>query len=381
MSNVSELTLALLREGLTGDGARMGECDERTLAEVFVLSKKHDLAHIVGEALLLHEIPLPEKVKAAFDTERVKALYRYTRLWSAYAKIEALFEEEGIDYLPLKGAYLRHAYPRAEMRSSCDVDILVKESDLSRAAALLADRLGFKEDGKTYHDVSLTLGEGIHVELHYNITENDERIDGTLSRVWEYAAPKDGTRRHEMTPAYFAFHTLAHMYSHFARGGCGIRTLMDLWVLRHRTAFDEEGTRALCEACELSAFYDGAALLSEVWFSGKEHTSLTRLMQDFILRGGVYGTVENRTSAGAGQKKSRLGYALSRIFPPRKYLSLSYPVLNRHPILMPVCYLRRAFRILFRGRGKSALRELSGTATLDRETKNAAEALFSGLGI
>lgn len=381
MPNVSELTLSLLREGLTGERAPLGECDERTLAEIFLLSKKHDLAHVAGEALLGHGLPVSEKIQKAFDTERVKVVYRYTRLWSVFAKIEALFEEAGIDYLPLKGAEIRHAYPKAEMRSSCDVDVLVRESDLAAAAALLCEKLGFREDGKTYHDVSLTLGEGIHVELHYNVTENDERIDGLLSRVWEHTECASGTHRYKMTPAYFAFHTVAHMYSHFVRGGCGVRTLMDLWVLRHRTEFDEAGTVALCEACGLSAFYAGVVALSEAWFSGSDHTPLTCLMEDFVLRGGVYGTVENRTNAGAGQKKSRLRYALSRIFPPRKYLALAYPVLYKHPILTPVCYVRRGFRILFGGRGKGAMRELSGAAMLDKETKAATEALFSGLGI
>ena len=375
------LTLALLREALTGDKASLDAPSDKTLAEVFLLSKNHDLSHITGDVLEAHGTPLPPKVKAAFDAERVKAVYRYTRLWSVFGKIEALFEQRGIDYLPLKGAYIRHAYPKPEMRTSCDVDILVKEEDLPCAVALLSDALGFKADGKTYHDVSLTLGEGMHVELHYNITENDGRIDPLLSSVWENAVRIENTHRFKMSPAFFAFHTLAHMYSHFTRGGCGIRTLMDLWVLRHRTDFDEDGTRALCEGCGLLSFYLAAVKLSEVWFSGEAHTPTTALMQDFILRGGIYGTRDNRVAAGAGQKQGRFRYALSRIFPPRKYLSLSYPVLNQHPILMPVCYVRRWLRILFRGKAARALGELSYTASLPKETKEATEALFTALGI
>ena len=375
----ADLTLAILKEALTGEKADIEGASDRELAEVFLLSKKHDLAHMAGE-VLLSRASLPEKLKAAFETEAGKALYRYTRLWGSYAKVQSLFEENAVDYLPLKGARLRHLYPRKEMRTSCDVDILVKETDLSRATALL-EGLGFQKDGETYHDVALSLGEGIHLELHYNITENDPRTDGLLSSVWEQAKSVGGTHEYEMTPAFFAFHIVSHAYSHFARGGCGIRALMDLWVLRHRSDFDESGTRALCESVGLLPFFEGFLSLSEAWFSGKEKDELSALMQDFILRGGIYGTRENRVNAGAGQKKSRLRYALSRIFLPMRYLSLSYPILKKHPMLMPFYQAKRWCRILFGKKRAGALAELSATASLDKGAKEATALLFDRLGL
>ena len=381
MQNSVKLSLGILREALTGDKVDVGAPTEEELAESFLLLKKHDLAHLGTEVLRAHGVSLPEKLKKSFEAESTLAVYRYTRLWQAFDKISAVFEEAGIDYLPLKGAYLREAYPRPEMRTSCDVDVLVKETTLFEATSLLIDKLGFKKDGETFHDVSLTLGEGIHLELHYNVTENDERIDPILTSVWENATAVDATHRFRMTSAFFAFHVIAHMYSHFSRGGCGIRTLMDLWVLRHRTDFDEEGARALCEKARLLPFYETAVQLSETWFSGSEHTDLSTLMQDFILKGGVYGTRENRVVAGAGQKKSMIRFIFSRIFLPKKYLVLSYPVLKEKPFLLPICYVRRWIRILFRGRGKAAFGELSHAATLPKEAKETAEVLFHRLEI
>jgi len=375
------LTLAILREALTGEKAVIDAASDRDKAEVFILSKKHDLAHMSGAVLLSRGGSLPDKLRAAFETEAGKALYRYTRLWGTFEKVKVLFEENGVDYLPLKGARLRHLYPKAEMRTSCDVDILVKENDLSRATALLEEKLGFQKDGETYHDVSLSLGEGIHLELHYNITENDPRTDGLLSSVWEHARRVGETHEYEMSPTYFAFHIISHAYSHFARGGCGIRALMDIWVLRHRTDFDGDGTRALCDSVGLLPFYEGFVALSEAWFSGKEKDELSSLMQDFILRGGIYGTRENRINAGAGQKKSRLRYALSRVFLPMRYLSLSYPILKKHPVLMPFYQVKRWFRIFFGSKRGSALAELSATATLDKGAKEATMLLFDRLGL
>ena len=355
----SQLTISLLREALTGEKASLESPTDRDLAEVFILSRKHDLSHLTGEVLSAHGVTLPEKVELLFRAESCRAVYRYTRLWDTFEKVSALFEENGIDYIALKGARLRHYYPRAEMRNSCDVDILVKEEDLSRAVSLLVETLGFVREGETYHDVSLFLHETIHFELHYNITENDPRTDSLLSSVWSHARAVDGTHKYEMSDAFFAFHIISHAYSHFARGGCGIRSLMDIWVLRHRTDYDEDGVRALLGECGLLPFYEGFVSLSEVWFSGAEADELTCLMQDFILRGGIYGTRENRVNAGAGRKKSKLRYALSRIFLPMRYLSLSYPVLKKYPILMPLYQVRRWLRVLFSKKRSGALAELA----------------------
>ena len=116
-------------------------------------------------------------------------------------------------------------------------------------------------------------------------------------------------------------------------------------------------------------------------FYNAEKDELSALMQDFILRGGIYGTRENRVNAGAGQKKSRLRYALSRIFLPMHYLSLSYPILKRHPILMPFYQVKRWCRILFGKKRAGALAELSATASLDKGAKEATALLFDRLGL
>ena len=39
-------------------------------------------------------------------------------------------DNKGIPYMPLKGWKLKHLYPRPDMRSMCDVDILVRQEDM-----------------------------------------------------------------------------------------------------------------------------------------------------------------------------------------------------------------------------------------------------------
>ncbi len=384
---MQELFFALLRQEL--DGVPLSEkavaslSDAQTQRRLYLFAKNHDLAHMIGAALEKSELLSDEKSQKAFSEVRIKALYRYTRLWHAYGQITALFEEKKMPFIPLKGALLRHLYPVPEMRTSADIDLLVPENRLNEAVSLLEEALHFTKRGTTYHDVNLVLGDAVNLELHYNITEDDEALDRMLLRAWEFAAPLDvGKSEHRFSPDYFAYHIISHMCSHFIRGGCGVKPFIDLWLLKKNNLFDIQKTRALCENSQIHIFFDAVLNLLEVWFEGKEHTETTRAMQDFVFGGGAYGTKDNRTAVGTAKKNSgRFKYAFSRLFMPRKQLSRLYPILKKHPWLLPVCQVRRWFRTLLRGRGKTAMRELSGAATMPKAKKEAIHALLADLGL
>ena len=238
--------------------------------------------------------------------------------------------------------------------------------------------MSFVRGSKTYHDVSFSLGT-VNLELHYNITEDDKRLDTLLSQVWDYTVCKDGEYRCEMTKEYFAFHIVAHMCHHFLYGGCGIKSIVDVWLLRSKAYFDEQKLRQLCDMCGIGIFYDAVCSLSEVWFSGKPHTEQTETMQKYILAGGVYGTVGNKIIAQKNEKGGKVRYLTRRIFMPKAQLARVYPTLDKHPVLLPVCQVRRWGRVIFRGRARRAFGEIAYTAAMpkgkDKEIKEMLEKL------
>lgn len=98
-----------------------------------------------------------------------------------------------------------------------------------------------------------------------------------------------------MPDEYFYFYHIAHMAKHFVgTGGCGIRPFLDIWILNNRINFDREKRANLLSDGELDVFAKQAELLAEIWFGTAEHTEITKQMEEYILRGGVYGTNENR---------------------------------------------------------------------------------------
>ena len=108
-------------------------CDEiknlitpEMLPALFKLSKRHDLAHLIGDALDKNDL-LPDgtEAKKRFLQERSMAVYRIEQLRYEYELVFSALEELQVDYLPLKGTVLRKYYPEDWMRTSADVDVLV----------------------------------------------------------------------------------------------------------------------------------------------------------------------------------------------------------------------------------------------------------------
>ena len=151
-----------IREGLSGDA----------LKQLYQLSKAHDLAHLVGSALDENRLLLQESiVSEKFRKQTMMAIYRYQQLQYELNQICQTFEEAKIPFIPLKGSVLRQYYPQPWMRTSCDVDILVHESDLEKASGELVERLSYKQEGKGSHDIAFDTPTGMHIELHYDLIE------------------------------------------------------------------------------------------------------------------------------------------------------------------------------------------------------------------
>lgn len=339
------------------------------LASLHKLSMAHDMAHIIASALFKLEIVSNDQMLQKFSKQQMLALYRCETLNYELEQISKTLEEARIPFMPLKGALLRRLYPEPWMRTSCDIDILVKEEDLARAVDTLKEKLAYtSDDRRNYHDISLYSPNGVHLELHFSIQENMESIDDLLSRVWDYAVLVEGREyQYQQTNEYFLFHHIAHMSYHFISGGCGIKPFLDLYLMQQKMSFDLEKVRELFAMCSLNKFYDSITELAKVWLQEEQHSDMTLKMQSYILQGGVYGTLENGIVAKQGKRGGKLRYALSRIFLSSKTLKHEYPCIKKHAWLAPFCQIHRWFRILTSRRLKQAVSELKANSSASKE--------------
>ena len=386
---MDELLLAVIREQLNGETPREETAKAITadiLPRLYPLAMHHDMAHLVSAYLDKLNLSEDDPTVAAFKQAQLTQVFRHHRILAEQTRICAVLESACIPYLPLKGAVIRDMYPEGWYRPSCDIDILVGREDLKRAVTALVEKLGYSaSDVEHFHDVDLYSKGGVHLELHFNILENMDNLDQTLRRVFDYATPvSDGGYALKLTDTFLVFHVVAHCYYHFLRGGCGIKPLMDLFVISNRGGLnvDENELRSLLEETNTARFYDVCLELVKVWFEGKPHTDLTERMARYILSGGVYGSVENTIAVKRnGPGRSRIGYLWSRIFMPYSDLKIKYPVLNKHPYLTPIMHIVRWFGLLSPTKRCKAMNEMRINSVIDGNRLQEVESLLCDLGI
>lgn len=358
-------------------------CTPEMLEAVYTLAARHDLAHLVGQAI--SKLGLPDSdILAKCKQSAMQALMRYMRLNYEYEQTCQTLEQAQIPFIPLKGSVLRAYYPEPWMRTSCDADILVRPADLEKAISALTEKLSYREGMRDTHDVTLQCPGGPHIELHFDLVEEGRANSASevLSRVWEDATLRDGhSFWYEMSDSFFYFYHIAHMAKHFETGGCGIRPFIDLWLLDNVVTGDQSDRDTILQSGELLQFATAARKLSCVWFGGEAEDPLSGRLQSFLLHGGVYGSVDNRVALQQGNRGGKWGYLMSRIFAPYKKLKSYYPVLEKHRWLMPVMQVRRWFMLLRSDVVRRAKNEIAVSNEAEQCGTDAVGSLLSDLGI
>ncbi len=383
--NRVKILFTLLKSALSGnllsDEEKAG-LDFEVLQKTAILAKKHDLAHIFEYALDKNGLKLSQEKKG--NKELGIALFRYEQQRLMYGEIYSALNEAEVNFMPLKGAVLNKYYPEGWMRTSSDIDILIHENELDKAVKALCENLGYTAKPKGSYDVSLFSPLNMHAELHFRLIEDGvaNRCNEVLNGVWETAVKgKDYENLYEMPDEMFYFYHIAHMAKHFVRGGCGIRTVIDIWLLDNLENADEDKRNALLEKGELLKFAENARHLSRVWLAGEKHTQTSLQMEEFILKGGIYGSNENRISVQQQKSGGKIKYALSKIFIPYDVIKIHYPVLQKHKWLTPAMQVRRWFKLLFCGGVKRSVKELKYSSSIDKSEAEKTKDFLENIGL
>lgn len=336
----------------TPDRQRVSQMD---LEALYRAAERHMLCSAAAMALERAGIR-----DAAFTQAKGKAIHKLVTLETEKAQLTSRLEERGIWYTPLKGAVLKDLYPAFGMRQMSDYDILFDASCAETVRELMQEQ-GFRteEFDYSFHDVYIKAPVCVF-EMHRRLfgashTQLNDYYRDIKSRLLKDEGANFG---YHFSPEDFYVYMTAHEYVHYSGSGTGLRSFLDVYVyLRHfGAALDLDYVRREAEKLGLAAFEERSRRLAFCLFEGRDAQGEDAEMLDYILRSGVYGTVENITEKRLEQMDAgssrRLRYVLRRLFLPMSGVQERYPFFYRHKLLLPLLFFYRVFLALTRRRAR-----------------------------
>lgn len=382
-----EIMFSLLRSGVCKSELQVDMIKNLSMkeySELYHLSKKHDLSHIVAWVLDQKGILGKDQISAEFYKQLMLSIYRSDQRKCALEQIGCFFEESQIAYIPLKGSILCNYYPEEWLRTSCDIDVLIHKEDTEKAIQILCNAGFVKKNDETTHDHSLISPRGVHLELHYNLISEDKFLEANhmLEKVWDYVTLDNvNSHRYSMTNEMFMLYHIVHMAKHFLHGGCGIRSFIDLWLLENNMPYDFSKLKGMLEEARLLEFYNESRGLCGVWMEGHTHSKLTEQMEQFVLSGGTYGNRKNSARVRAAKGEGKIHNVKNLVFVSRVNLEMIYPNLKRKPFLFPFYQIKRWFRILRKDKRNKMLSFINARNSVLQNEESDTARLLEQLGL
>ena len=299
--------------------------------------------------------------------------------------LNGVFDANDIPYMLLKGSVIRELYPSPDMRTSCDVDYLIKSEDSDKIEKLMtAAGYDFTNNDKGVD--AYKKPPFVSIEIHRELMGGHEELD-CLHNLWENAVDLEKTTLgKKMSQEDFYVYTIVHIAKHLTYGGSGIRPLMDmyLYLKNYRDSLNWEYIYSTLATVGLETLAKELDLLQSHWFCGGEKSDVTDELSKYIVESGIFGTVEN--SEAQREVYRRAGAEISKKQPFFKVVFLSYKNMTlrytslKTPILLPIYWCVRIIDVLLHKREKIA--PLLGNVTEISESKvQKTEKLFTRLGI
>ena len=334
---------------------KTAELETADFEKLWQMSRSHNMTALTAKGLLPTEAfknadsKEQKRWKNALDNSVKK-----TMLFDAERKkLLKFFDDNGIWYMPLKGALLNGFYKSYGTREFADNDILVAPERTDDAKEYLLSR-GYEFRSDEFSADEYSKQPFFNFEIHRAL------IDESVEFEKAFAYYKDVKKRlvkdsgnkygyHFTDDDYYIFF-IFHAFKHYDSRGTGFRTVADEYVIlsSDKLKLDFGYISKELEKLGIAEFEERLRELAVSLFSEPELTEKnlrdlsaeTREMLEFILSCNTFGQMENLfkkdlESISNGKKPSKAKYWLRRVFPPRSRFKYSNPFVYKHRIVYP----------------------------------------------
>lgn len=303
-------------------------------------------------------------------------------------QIFKIFDENGIEYLPMKGTVLQGYFPSHEMRTMGDADILIRTEQYEKIVPLMQS-LGYEFGYESDHELVWRKGK-VDIELHKRVmTSYNKDFFKYYGDGWSFAKKAaDSETRYEISNEDFYIYMFVHFTKHYRVSGIGIKHMIDFRVYRNaHPDLDMDYIYERLDLLHLREFHGYVMQTLDVWFNDEEPTPKTDYITEVIFTSGEYGLADTafagqilRSAKDTGSVKGAKNHSFwNMVFLPYSQMKKKYRAVRALPILLPVFWIIRLFDVALFKR-KKAKDFMDHLKTVDEEARKHHEALnFVGL--
>ncbi len=370
LSHPEQMLLEAIRAAVRNERAAWEKpVSDADLTAFWTLARSHKLLPAAFAAVCGCESVRQSSLFDACKKQAALQIAQQTQKTSDFLSLYGAMQTAGFHPLVVKGIVCRSLWPNPDLRISADEDLLIAEEEFSSCCQWLRD-YGLMPTG-TPSEQSFEVGwrsesGPIYIELHKALFAPDSDALRDLNAFFADAhrnadilSTENGVQVLTLCPQEHLLYLLLHAYKHFIHSGFGLRQVCDIGLMARQYAgrIDWQQLYLQCAQAQIllfaAAVFQIARQVFEIqWELTDGWAEISVDHQPMLLDlidGGVYGSSEPgrlhsasvTLNAVEAERRSVRSSILSSVFPSKSRLAGRYPILNRHPALLPIVWIDR----------------------------------------
>lgn len=296
---------------------------------------------------------LPDEYRGVFEAGLKLEVIEYVNKCKLLNKLSKELSKNAIKHILVKGRTIAKYYPQEELRRFGDIDLLISPNDTEKVNKIIIQMGGEYYFEKSDKNVDVYCLEKVSIEIHSKIASGRAFSKSNIYERFTLDACKNSKvikdYLYELDFETALVYSIYHVAKHFYEGGCGVRMIADLWLMKNATNQDiYDLVINKLEDMGLKDFALKVFAIGEKWF-GNSQVEITDFdeIQDYIITSGIYGkgNIGNEVSQiRKSEKGNYLTNVLSWLFPSCEEMRERNLWFKDKPaILLPVAYIVRGY--------------------------------------
>ena len=368
METNQEFLIASLSAAIHGEELRFSEINKVNFKTIFQEAQEFDICGLL--------YPIMKKFnETTFEDDETINQWKNSAIISEIIQIQFIeqmnkvlkkFCQEDIEVIVLKGLTLRDLYPKAELRSMSDADLLLHKEDMKKGKTILLNMEYRQDHSDSKHCVFIHKSYP-PIELHWRIVDKTfiKDISYFEKNIWENAIKVKVCDQAvlALSSEDQVLHLCLHMIMHMVSIGLGIRQLCDL-VLFVESKFDKIDWNAVYQSaseCNIEKFTIVIFDLCKRLFNMPVPDNLDKLKPgetknidsfvSYIFTMGIYTkevqAVKQHSYENIRSIFMRFKLYFSIIFPWKQNFDIRYSYAQKWIILTPIAWIHRFIYVIF----------------------------------